>query len=97
MKDHGKGASECVNRELRGDVLSPAGTFSLPGLAFLGGICYNRKWFYGKSRINLNRFYPVAEISDSCVKPAGGIDLAAAGNSSTEYGYTKICTTKKKG
>ena len=50
VKYDGKGASECVNRELRGDVLSPAGTFSLSGLAFLVGICYNRKWFYGKSR-----------------------------------------------
>ena len=50
VKYDGKGASECVNRELRGDVLSPAWTFSLSGLAFLGGICYNRKWFYGKSR-----------------------------------------------
>ena len=42
---------------------------------------------------NLNHFYPVAERSDSCVNPAGGIDLVAAGIRSTEYGYTKIRTT----
>ena len=41
---------------------------------------------------NLNHFYPVAERSDSCVNPAGGIDLVAAGIRSTEYGYIRICT-----
>ena len=41
---------------------------------------------------NLNHFYPVAERGDSCVNPAGGIDLVAAGICSTEYGYTKVCT-----
>ena len=28
--------------------------------------------------------------------PLDGIGLGAAGNSSTEYGYIKICTTKKR-
>ena len=45
-----------------------------------------------QSLTNLNHFYPVAERSDSCVNPAGGIDLVAAGIRSTEYGYIRICT-----
>ena len=42
---------------------------------------------------NLNHFYPVAERSDSCVNPAGGIDLVAAGIRSTANGCTKIIKT----
>ncbi len=42
---------------------------------------------------NLNHFYPVAERDDSRTHSAGGMRLVAAGIRSTEYGYTKICTT----
>ena len=49
------------------------------------------------SSTNLNRFYPVAERDDSRANSVNGIGLGAAGNSSTEYGYTKTCTTKRKG
>ncbi len=47
------------------------------------------------STTNLNFFYPVAERDDSRTHSAGGMRLGAAGNSSTEYGYTKIRTTGK--
>ena len=49
------------------------------------------------STTNLNRFYPVAERDGSRTHSAGGMRLGAAGNSSTEYGYTKICTNEKQG
>ena len=41
-------------------------------------------------------FYPVAERDDSRANSVDGIGLGAAGNSSTEYGYIRICTTKKE-
>ena len=38
MKYEGKGASECANRELRGDALNPTGTFSKVPVGGHGGV-----------------------------------------------------------
>ena len=42
-------------------------------------------------------FYPVAERDDSRANSVDGIGLGAAGNSSTEYGYIRVCTIKNRG
>ena len=49
-----------------------------------------------QSPTNLNHFYPVAERDDSRANSVNGIGLGAAGNSSTENGYIRICTNKKE-
>ena len=51
-----------------------------------------------QSTTNLNRFYPVAGARRKPTKSRSmGCCAGAAGNSSTEYGYTKICTNEKHG
>ena len=65
---------------------------------FRGAIRRERPAFYPLFRFstNLNHFYPVAERAPSDKIPLVGILLVAAGIRSTEYGYTRICTTKKE-
>ncbi len=51
---------------------------------------------------NLNHFYPVAGAKQGNKLPPSqsrwtGLGAGAAGDSSTEYGYTKICTNEKQG
>ena len=42
---------------------------------------------------NLNHFYPVAGAKRKLSQSRWtGLGAGAAGNSSTEYGYTRICT-----
>ena len=50
------------------------------------------------STTNLNFFYPVAERAAVAALPIplDGIGRGAAGIRSTEYGYIRICTTKKE-
>ena len=51
-----------------------------------------------QSSTNLNHFYPVAGARRKPTKSSSmGFCAGAAGNSSTEYGYTKICTNEKQG
>ena len=52
-----------------------------------------------QSTTNLNHFYPVAERAAIAALPIplDGIGRAAAGIRSTANGYTKMCTTKRKG
>ena len=51
-----------------------------------------------RSLTNLNHFYPVAGARRKPTKSRSmGFCAGAAGNSSTEYGYTKICTNEKQG